>query len=179
MIAIRLQCLLFCVLLGAPLVAHGQDKEIRLLDIRYGTEFNLERYPQKTSEEALRSVVKSIGEGRLDYMLAQLALPAQVDARVKKIAATYSRGSLEDRKVLAFEDLTKITASHFLKDPAALTQLRLLAAKGKWRDEEEKKDDKGEIVSPARRIVYMEDMPAVMAVFHRLENRWFLDNRQR
>lgn len=51
---------------------------------RYSFEFNKKRYPQKTPKEALESMIKAIIDGRIDYMMAHLADPEYVDARVEK-----------------------------------------------------------------------------------------------
>lgn len=168
-------CLVFFAV-AIPLLA---QEPVRLLEVRYRVEFNLERFPQKSSEEALKSVIKAIAEKKYDYLLAQLALPSQVDARVLKRAETFPKGSLEDRKFLAFEDLIRTSADYFLKDPVLFQELSQFADKGDWKDEEEKKDEKGEVLVPPRRIVTHKKLPGRSAIFHKLEDRWFLENRQR
>src|SRR5437667_9610302 len=57
---------------------------------RYGLDLDAKRFPQSNPKEALGSVLKAIGDKRIDYLLAHLADPAFVDKRVSQIARTLS-----------------------------------------------------------------------------------------
>lgn len=137
------------------------------LDVRYRIDVNQDLFPQKKPHEALKSVVKAAAEKRFGYLLAQLSLPATVDARVLRIAETYKMGSLEEKKLVAFEDVIRVTAEHFLNDPVILKELRLFAAEGEW-------EEKGDRASASHK-----DLPGRKVMFQKLENRWFLENRSK
>jgi hypothetical protein len=51
--------------------------------VRYGIAADLQAYPQDHPQRTIRSVVKAALSGRIDYMLAQLLSPTQVDAKLK------------------------------------------------------------------------------------------------
>lgn len=164
-IRVRLLPLLFGFL-ALTLPSLAQDV-VGKLETRYRVDFNLERFPQKKPQEAMLSVVKAVGEKRYVYLLAQLTNPVQVDERVLRIAEKFTKGSLEDKKFIAFEDVVRVTADHFLKDPVLLQELRKFASGAEW-------DEKGELA-----IGTHKDLPGRKVTFYKIENRWFLDNRQK
>lgn len=139
-------------------------QEVGKHDIRYRIEYNLDRFPQKTPQEALASVVRAISEKKFEYLLAQLSLPSQVDPSVLRIASTFPKGTLEDKKLIAFQEVVKETEEHFLKDPLLLKELRQFLSGAVW-------DEKGHATH--------KDLPGRKVTFHKLENRWFLDRRQK
>ncbi len=67
----------------AGLAAQPAGKGKGKTTTRYGVELDLEGYPQNTPKDALGSVLKVLAEKRYDYLLAQLADPAFVKARLK------------------------------------------------------------------------------------------------
>lgn len=160
----RVAILILCLAASLPVMAQGTA---RVHDIRYQVEMDQERFPQKKPADALKSVVKTMGEKRYAYLLAQLSLPAQVDARVLRLTERYSKGTLDDKKLLAFEDLIALTADYMLKDPVLLKELRLFAADPVF----EEKDGKA--------IATHKDLPGRKVIFHQIEGRWFLDNQQK
>jgi hypothetical protein len=56
---------------------------------RYGIPPDLRSYPQGTPKETLASVLKAVDLKRFDYLLAQLAEPDWVDARVEVLAGGF------------------------------------------------------------------------------------------
>jgi hypothetical protein len=56
---------------------------------RYGVTADLKTYPQANPKETLASVLKAADAKRYDYLLAQLADPEWVDARVKAAAGGF------------------------------------------------------------------------------------------
>ena len=68
--------LAFAVGLGAFAAGAGE---------RYGVAPDLKTYPQATPKEALASALKAAEAGRFDYLAAQLADPAWVDERIKRL----------------------------------------------------------------------------------------------
>src|SRR5947208_2987043 len=77
----RIVALLTVALAAAGVAA--QDAKPEKPAVRYGVEPEVERYPQTTPKEALRSVLKAIDAVHFDYLLAQLTDPEFVDLRVK------------------------------------------------------------------------------------------------
>src|SRR5262245_48305379 len=63
--------------------ARADEKEAK--GARHGVALDLKGFPQGTAKEALASVLKAIDAKRIDYLVAQLADPAFIDARVKKV----------------------------------------------------------------------------------------------
>lgn len=59
--------------------------------VRYGIAADLQTYPQDHPQRTIRSVVKAALSGRIDYMMAQLLSPAQVDAKLQGDAAAMRR----------------------------------------------------------------------------------------
>jgi hypothetical protein len=87
--------MLLLAVLAAP--AWGQRvRQISAADpvdqpIRYGIAADLETYPQAHPQQTIRSVMKASLAGHLDYMMAQLLAPSQVDAKLKGNAAAMRR----------------------------------------------------------------------------------------
>ena len=91
--------LIFPLLLLAVLAAPVFGQRIRQISagapldeaIRYGIAADLETYPQSHPHETIRSVMKASVSGHLDYMMAQLLSPSQVDAKLKGDPAAMHR----------------------------------------------------------------------------------------
>ncbi|MBN1909581.1 MAG: hypothetical protein JW818_07580 [Pirellulales bacterium] len=75
------------VVLGLVAVAGqvGADEGVRAVGLvhRYGIEVDLKRYPQSDPKETIRSVIKATQAGQIDYMLAHLISPSQVDQKFR------------------------------------------------------------------------------------------------
>jgi hypothetical protein len=149
----------------AVCAAPAQEEPAGKLVKRYGHEFSPSLYPQKTPEEAMQSIVKALDVGRVDYLAAHLADPGFVDPRVADYKAFYKGGDA-GRIVLAFERLVRETAQHFREDPALVKELRLFAKDTAW---ETKEDEAVGTIKGSPRRVFLK----------KLEDRWFLENRQR
>jgi hypothetical protein len=143
--------------------APGGDKA----GVRYGYEANYARYPQDTPKAALASAVKAVEAGNVEYLLAHLADPAFVDKRVQQYKGLVGQNVPEAGKtLLAFERLVTETREHFKNDPAAVKDLQLFAKDGQW----ETKDGTAE----AR----LKSVPARRVFMRKLNNRWYLEDRQ-
>jgi hypothetical protein len=141
------------ILIGWACVAEAQAQENKLAT-RYNIAVEIDAFPQKTPEEALASVLKSIQTKRVDYLLAQLSDPAFVDKRVKEVHGG------------KFEDMVKEATQKLLDDPETVTMLRRYAKEGKW----EKGDDTASAtLKDSKDVVY----------FRKLEGRWFMENRKK
>jgi hypothetical protein len=141
---------------------NGEGKYVK----RYGVEPEPLRYPQKTPQEALQSVLKTLDNGRIYYLTAHLADPKYVDERVREhVKALGNKGTPEARAIVAFEKVVQEIGKHFRDDPSLIRQLQKFGREGEW----EVKDDRAavKLKSGARR-----------AFFRKADNRWFLENKQ-
>ncbi len=121
---------------------------------RYGIEPNLEDFPQKTPQQALGSVLKAFRDGKIDYLAAQLADPAYVDARVRKVHGG------------RFEDFVREIREKHANDPGTVKRLERYLAEGTWESE-------GAVAS-AR----LKDAPE-RVYLRKVNGRWYLENRNR
>jgi hypothetical protein len=155
-------------LAGFSLVAnlHAQEKD--KLAKRYGLVVNATIYPQESPTQALASVVKAIQNGRIDYLLAQLADPEFVDRRVAEYRSDLV-GPADARTILAFDRLVKETAEHFREDPLLVKELQkfIRAEKEAWEVDEDKATGK------------LKELPGRHVFLKKIQDRWFLENRRR
>jgi hypothetical protein len=132
-------------LLSAPLAEAGGAR-----DVRYGVAPDLKAYPQSSAKEAFASVLKAIDAKRIDYLAAQLADPAFIDERVKRIHAGNFRAQVEDTRA-------RLT-------PHTVKQLRRFQKSGTWE------------VGKADAVVRLEGV-SDRCVRLRLEaGRWYLEH---
>jgi hypothetical protein len=153
--------LLNLVAVGVALAQEGSAGK------RYGVELQADRYPQKTPQEALQSVLKAIDNQRVFYLLAHLADPAFVDERVRDIKKQAGlKGPEAAQDLVAFDQLVKEVSAHFREDPSLIRELRRLAKEGEWQAGDDK--------ASAR----LKSNPNRRAFFRKLDDRWFLENKQ-
>jgi len=136
---------------------------------RYGLDLDTKRFPQSNPKEALGSVLKAIGDKRIDYLLAYLADPAFVDKRVAQIAANLSPKLTDAQKQsTAFNKLVEKTTESFDEDPTKLKELQRFLKDGEWDEGE------GEAVAKLKgvnaRKVFMKKVPP---------DRWVLLDREK
>jgi hypothetical protein len=132
------------VLLSLPLVAMAQD------DVRHGVRRDAKAYPQGTPKEALTSVLKAIEARKFDYLVAQLADPAFVDDRVKRIYGGKFAEQVEDTKARL--------------DPATVKQLRRFSSEGRWT------------IDKDSAVVSLEDVKERVVRLVRRDGRWYLSH---
>jgi hypothetical protein len=158
----------FFMLAGATVVATAFAQEPDKLAKRYGFEVNTTTYPQESPQKALASVVKAIQNGRVDYLLAQLADPAFVDRRVAEYKGQLV-GSEDAKTILAFDRLVKETSEHFREDPLLVKEMQqfVRADKEAWDADEDK--------ATAR----LKELPGRQIFLKKLGERWFLENRRK
>ncbi|MBY0230069.1 MAG: hypothetical protein K2W96_12375 [Gemmataceae bacterium] len=120
-------------------------------EARFGIEADAKAYPQSTPKEALASVLKAIEARKFDYLVAQLAEPAFIDDRVKRVY---------DGK---FEEQVDDTRARL--DAFVVKQLARLAKEGKWKE------------GTSEAFVASEDAPDRAARFVKKDGRWFLRHR--
>jgi hypothetical protein len=99
------------LLILSPLAA--QEKTTR-----HGIALDTKTYPQSTAKEALASVLKAVTDKKIDYLVAQLADPAFVDDRVKRIYGGKFDEQVEDTRGRL--------------DPFAVKRLKRFLDEGKW-----------------------------------------------
>jgi hypothetical protein len=134
----------------------------------FGIEPNHERYPQKTPQAALGSVVRVLAEKRYDYLLAHLADPAFVKAQLKLYKGQLPASLAEESKnLLAFQRLAKATGEHFRDDPSKLRELTRFAKDGEWKVDEK-------VATATLKI-----LPARRVFLKKIGERWYLEDRDK
>jgi hypothetical protein len=152
-----------CWLILIASLAAGQDFP---LDGRYGFEVDLKDFPQKTPQDTLRSIVKAWDVQRFDYLLAHLADPGFIDARVEVYKRNYPNGPDQARALLAFEKVVAEIRAHFMADAALIAELRRFSKEGDWDVAEETAVGTHPLL--ADRYVFM----------RKINDRWFMENHQ-
>jgi hypothetical protein len=165
-ICVRPPMLLLMMTAGVMVASHAQEPD--KLAKRYGFEVNATVYPQESPLKALASVVKAIQNGRIDYLLAQLADPQFVDRRVGEYK-TQLVGSEDAKTILAFQRLAKETADHFREDPLLVKEMQrfVRAEKEAWEVDEDKATAK------------LKELPGRAVFLKKIQERWFLENRRK
>jgi hypothetical protein len=120
---------------------------------RYGVALDLKGYPQGTPKQALASVLKAVDAKRIDYLVAQLADPAFVDDRVKRVYGGEFREQVEDTRANL--------------GPLVVRQLRRALKEGTWKKEE----GAAVVLIPPKGAA-----PARAARFRRVGERWYLES---
>jgi hypothetical protein len=118
---------------------------------RYGIAPDQKSYPQSTAREALASVLKAIDDKKMDYLVAQLADPAFVDDRVKRIYGG------------KFAEQVTDTASRL--DSSTVKQLKRFLKEGKWT------------VDKSQALVQLEDVKDRAVRLIQKDGRWYLEHR--
>jgi len=114
---------------------------------RHGIAADLKAYPQASPKETLASVLKAADAKRYDYLLAQLADPDWVDARIKTAAD-------------GFKELVQETASRL--DPPRVKLLRRFL-------------EEGEVETLDSTAVFrLKDVKDRAVRLHKQNNRWYL-----
>lgn len=102
---------LTAILLALPLFAVAQDAA------RYGVALDAKTYPQSTAKEAFTSALQAIDQKKFAYLVAHLADPTFVDARVKANGGDFAEQVRDTQTRL---------------DPATVKLLQRLAKDGTW-----------------------------------------------
>lgn len=150
------------LLAAASLPAQDDDK----LAKRYTYDANEQAYAQGTPQDALKSVVRAIAGGKVDYMMAQLVDPEFVDAKVEKYKEFVGQGKKDAKALSAFRRVAKETEEHLLEDPELVQQLKRFVKEGEWKVE--KDAAVASVKNVVGRHVFMKQ----------IGKRWFLENRQ-
>jgi PHD/YefM family antitoxin component YafN of YafNO toxin-antitoxin module len=116
---------------------------------RYGIAPDLRTYPQSTAKQTLASLLKAVESKRVDYVVAQLADPAFVDDRVKRLYGGQLAEQVEDTRARL--------------DPLTLKHLQRYLRDGEWHEGNE------------RVTVRMKDEPQWL-YFKKDNGRWFMEH---
>jgi hypothetical protein len=140
-------------------VAGLQAQQASKPDPRYGQEARLDRFPQGTPKETLASVLKAIDESRVAYLLAQLADPDFVDARVKSAS-----GKSADAR---FDEVVRETSVKLREEPASVAELRRFLQNGEWEQSDE------------TAVARLKDVRGRAVYLRKIGPRWYLENRDK
>ena len=161
----RMKRLAWLIAFAWPIALTAQDAPASKLAKRYGYTYEAILYPQKTPQEALQAVVKCLDGKKIDYLLAHLTDPKFVDESVAQYARSY-KGNDDARTILGFERLVRETVAHFQEDPLLIKELRQYLKDAAWEVQEDSAIGTLKNASPRR------------VFFRKLEERWFLENKQ-
>lgn len=181
---------LFAIALAFTTAA-AQDPD--KLITRYNIEVNMVNYPQKSPQDAMKSVSKAIFNGRYDYLLAHLVDPKWVDGRVaeyRNLANPRAELQKEDediaretdkkekkrkiiekeakdkaRTVVAFNRLVGETKKSLEEDPVLMKELRLFARDAEWDTADDKATGTMKNVTPRK------------VFFQKKDERWFMEEK--
>lgn len=142
----------------------GKDKIVKI----YGVEENTASYPQKTPQESLKSATRALEANRIDYLLAFIADPDFVTAKLKVLKAEMPKALTEENKdLLAFNRLVKATTEYFRDDPIKAKELFRFSKDGDFDA-----DDKLATVT-------LKAIPARKVFLRKVQDRWHLLDRDR
>lgn len=116
---------------------------------RYGIAPDFKTYPQNTAKQTLASLLKAVESKRVDYVVAQLADPAFVDDRVKRLYGGRFENQVEDTRARL--------------NPLTLKQLQRFLKDGDWHEDNE------------RVTARMKDEPRCL-YFKKDNGRWFIEH---
>jgi hypothetical protein len=120
---------------------------------RFQVTYDPGNYPQATPQEALGSVIKAIGRGRYDYLVAHLLDPTWVDNRLRSANITP-------------DQLGKDVKAQLLEDPDLVKGLRRFL-------------DEGEFGAGASQVtVRLKDVKDKQVYLRKVGTRWFMENRR-
>jgi hypothetical protein len=121
---------------------------------RFNIDYDADNYPQNSPKACLGSVIKAIDARRIDYLLAQLADPQYVDARVKGLDGN-------------FREMVKETTERLAADPTIVRELRRFLSSGDWEEGEEAASAK------------LKDVKNRAVFLKKINDRWYFENRQK
>lgn len=118
-------------------------------EARYGITPDLKAYPQSKPKEALSSILKAIDNKKFDYLLAHLAEPQWVDARLKRFG-----GKLE---LMAEEAKDQLS-------PLAVKRLKRFVKDGMWK------------TNGTTTVVSHPKIKGRVVKLKQINDRWYLQN---
>jgi hypothetical protein len=192
----------FALAVLAGSVALAQDPgPPRDPDPRFGVKAKVKSYPQDTAKKALRSAIEAAEAGEYAYLVAHLLDPAFVNQRLADRAKQFETGvelelanlrdfqirnpdrfAPEDRlpadrarfnalvvqrsRERAFKQLANDVSDKLRDDPQALRDLKKILREGTFED------------TPTGAKATHPDVKDQALFFRKIDDRWFLENRQ-
>lgn len=138
------------LLMGATVVLASDTAKVP--EKRYDVTPDLTAYSQDTPKDALASIIKTVENKRIDYLLAHLTEPDWVDTRVQENGGN-------------FVPVVEEAKGKLLDDPAPLKQLKLFQKEGDWKENSD------------RASVGHKDVADRRVYLRKIDGRWFLLNR--
>lgn len=135
-----------CVVLVIAALGQAQDTA------RYDIPLDEKSYPQSEPKQCLESVIKAMGDKKINYLLAHLADPAMVDKRVKSVYGGVFAEMVRDAGT-KLDPTTRKLFSNFVKD-------------GKWQ------------VGETEATVTLPESDQRGILFLKSGNRWFMRNEK-
>ena len=158
--------MLVAVLCVLSVNASAQDEKKKPPPRRFGYDVDEMTFPQKTPADAMKSIGVALDRKNLSYMLAHMVDPRYVDYWVDQYKLDYAVGNEEGKRLLGFDRLVHETNTYFKDDPKLFKELRLFAKETDWNE----MDDVA--------IGAVKSLPARKVYLRRVDERWFLENRQ-
>ena len=160
-------CLTILILTLSCLCSTAQDeKEKKKPPRRFGFDVDEITFPQQKPEDAMQSIAKAVDRKKIDYLLAHMVDPLHVDYWVDRYKESFTQGSDEGKRLLAFDRLVRERTDYLQNDPLIARDLRIFAREAKWE------------VTEDLAIGTTEKVPARKVFLRKLGERWFLDNKQ-
>ena len=154
------------LIVGYALVSlYAQDVQ-KKAPVRFGFDVDELTFPQKSPDEAMKSIAKALDRKKTDYLLAHIADPLYVDYWINQYKKDFTKGTEKGKELLAFDRLVAETNLYFQNDPLIIRDLRVFSREAKW----EEKDDLA--------IGAVESIPARKVYLRKMGDRWFLENKQ-
>ena len=133
---------------------------------RFGFDVDETTFPQRTPTDAMKSIATALDRRKIDYLLAHLVDPLHVDFWVDRYKESFTQGSEDGKRLLAFDRLVRERTEYLQNDPLIARDLRIFAREAKW-------EETGELA-----IGTTEKIPARKVFLRKMGERWFLDNKQ-
>jgi len=119
---------------------------------RFGVPLDAKSFPQETPQKALSSFVLAVKNNRVDYLVAHLADPAFIDARVKTLYAGQFAEQVADTKARL--------------DPSSLKLLEQIAKDGDWK------------LADREAHLSLKAVEGRSVYFKKIGERWMIENKQ-
>ncbi|OAI46132.1 hypothetical protein AYO44_11885 [Planctomycetaceae bacterium SCGC AG-212-F19] len=142
-------CIAALLVLGCGLLAEAQGLKFT----RYNIDYDSNSFRQDTPKETLASVIQTLNDRRVDYLLAQLTDPDFVDEQVTRVYGG------------KFDELVKTVKNKFANDPELLKNLVKFSKEGEW--------EIGDTAASAK-VPEIKDK----IFFRKLQSRWFFENKK-
>ncbi len=144
----------------------AQEEKKKQPPRRFGFDIDETTFPQQTPGDAMKSISRALDRKKVDYLLAQMVDPLHVDFWVDRYKESFTQGSEEGKRLLAFDRLVRERTEYLQNDPLIARDLRIFAQEAKW-------DETGELA-----IGTTEKIPTRKVFLRKMGERWFLDNKQ-